>query len=377
MTSASFINPPSGSHRNPPVACEDHLAVGLFVDWEDWPSTSKLLEDARPRFPEKFNLSGDDVYLGGLALTACSSGKSVGGPGGPFYEYALDNQDAGIEILVAGKPSLGPCCANVRFTLHGRFCLRKGDARFGYELVKRIVAELGGRIVRNEVSRVDLAIDLPGVDIDKFLEPFEAGHFVTKARTAPTYKSECRTLYFGSKGSQIRCCIYDKLCESRGKDTLELLRKWRWGGEVPTCATRVEFRLRRQALKTLGIGSIEQLFDKEADLLESLTTKWLRFTLGPVDREHNNQQRAETLPLWAEIGALFVAGVGGLTGKPLAPLPKAAADVSQLAKQAVGVVLRAAVQERRNLPDLRAFNGFARELMAPHAGSRLPLVFGD
>jgi hypothetical protein len=358
-----------------PSVCEDHLAAGLYPDWNDFDGLRQILEDARPRPPVKFNLAGQDIYLAGQHFAISMTGKSVGGAGGPYYEFVLTNEKLGIEILIAGKPSLGPFCANVRFTLHGRFFLQHGDARSGYELVKRVVEELGGQITRSEVSRVDIALDLPGVDISEFLVPYEAGHFVKKPKTTTTYVSDCENLYFGKAGSQIRCCIYDKLCEARGKGTLEQMRYRRWGGVIPDSATRVEYRVRRQALKTRGISSVEDLFEKEGDLLESLTTKWLRFTAGPVDRAHNNQQRAETLPLWAEVQRLFVEGVGGLTGKPLAPLPKIAADVTQLGKQAAGVVLRAATEEQRDLPDMRAFNAYARKLMAPHAAVRLPLVF--
>jgi hypothetical protein len=42
----------------------------------------------------------------------------------------------------------------------------------------------------------------------------------------------------------------------------------------------------------------------------------------------------------------------------------------------VGAVFCATEEERRGLPDLRAFNAYAWGLMVPYAASRLPLVFG-
>lgn len=372
-----IINPSPSSHGYKEAwhVGEDHLDFGLYVDWQQWEVvTRQRLTDARPNPPHKFNLTRSDIRLGGIPFAVPKRGRAVGRDGGPFFEFVVHNEALGINLLIADVPGASPSWANVRVTLHGRFFLQKGDARYGYQLITAVIEELGGHVRRSELSRIDIALDLPEIGMDAFLGPYQSGHYVTRSNVRETYKSGGETLYFGKAQSQVRCCIYDKLSDAREKKTLNLMCKRRWGGETPSCATRVEFRVRRQALKRAGIDSVEDLFEKEGDLLQYLCTRWLRFTDGPLDRENRNQARIDTLPLWADVHDRFVEGVGGLSGKPLAPLPKQPVSMVQWGKQAVGVVFSAAKAEERSLKSLGAFKAYAIDLMAPYASEKLPII---
>ena len=231
----TLINPSLSRHPEVWPVSEDHLSLGYYVDWKDWERTRQRLIEARPT-REHFSLDGCDIPLGRVPFAVPCRGRAVGNGKGPYFEFILENQDLGIELLIADVPGASPSWANVRVTLHGRFFLLKGDARFGYGLVHTIIAELGGHMQRAELSRVDIALDLPEIGMEAFLAPYRANNFIARARIKCTYKSAGNTIYFGKAGSQIRACFYDKLAEAREKKKIDLMIKRRWGGKMPSCA---------------------------------------------------------------------------------------------------------------------------------------------
>ena len=67
------------------------------------------------------------------------------------------------------------------------------------------------------------------------------------------------------------CRIYDKKAEVELKANPHInlcMRVYRWKcNEMPSAATRVEFELRREALKERGIDTVEDYYVKRADLV--------------------------------------------------------------------------------------------------------------
>jgi len=97
-----------------------------------------------------------------------------------------------------------------------------------------------------------------------------------------------------------------------------------------------------------------------------LVHEWFRLTTESVDRKNKNQSRAEVLPLLHEVQKAFEAWAGGPTGCPLEPLNLADADITQLLKQAYGVIKAAAeYQGKKNL---------SRETFLSYAANGLELV---
>jgi hypothetical protein len=147
--------------------------------------------------------------------------------------------------------------------------------------------------------------------------------------------------------------IYDKLAETiKCANALKrfAMMERRWGGIMPGEAVRVEFEIRRQALKDRGIDSVNDYCTKRPDLVYYLADEWFRFTADIVDRENKNQSRAKVLPLWKEVQAAFQSWAGCPQGCSLAPLDLERVDVRQLFKQALGVIKTAArYQGRSNL----------------------------
>ena len=119
-----------------------------------------------------------------------------------------------------------------------------------------------------------------------------------------------------------------------------LLEERRWGSPQ-TVATRVEFQLRREAIKSFGIDSIGDYFGKRAGLVAYLTSFWLRLVDSVPDRENNNTTRAGTHPLWSRVGDAFEAWAGA-TKKPARRVGRRLyRDPIRLLKQALGCLMSA------------------------------------
>jgi hypothetical protein len=244
----------------------------------------------------------------------------------------------------------------------GAACLYPG-AHDCYEKATRMIEALGGTIRHNRLSRVDICLDMRDVSLDEFYKPFSENRYICRSREDTAYVPQKgnggMTLYFGK--APLQCRIYDKLkeVEKRANPHKRLcMRVYRWGPILPNAATRVEFELRRAALKERGIDAVEDYYAKRADLVYYLTTKWLRFTANKVDRENKNQSKSRTLPLWNQVRKALEKWAGSPPGLSLVPLPKEQADVQNLLKQLIGVGQTAAGyqgQEITTIEELLAY----------------------
>lgn len=107
--------------------------------------------------------------------------------------------------------------------------------------------------------------------------------------------------------------------------------------------TRVEFRLRRDALKVKGVNTMRDLQEIEPTLVEWLTTRWFRILKDKKRRGRENRQ--EIAPLWREVQQRFREYFPGVDGvrREIIPLRKRplACSAEQLLKQATGCVASA------------------------------------
>jgi len=221
-------------------------------------------------------------------------------------------------------------------------------------------------IVRNKVSRVDACVDLPEAEVDCFCDPFHLGHYLTRGRKSALHEHDEIFLqgveefrvgrqYSGfSLGSgAIRLRVYDKMREAMfSPEKLALLAMRRWGRSA-TCATRIEFQLRREALKRWGVDSLDDWIAKRGAVTQKLTHDWFRLTEGLPDPKHTD--RAETLPIWETTQQRFAEWCGEPCEEPLKPLLVAPANVDHLIKQCVGLLLTILVRLGRPVDSADSF----------------------
>ncbi len=152
-----------------------------------------------------------------------------------------------------------------------------------------------------------------------------------------------------SIGTDIKLRVYDKRYELR-TDPL----KWgvfadKYDG-IPEILTRVEFQLRRNALKEFKTGDIERIEGVESyltvrdQLWRYLTEDWFRLTADKVDKDNNHQSRAATWLFWEAVQNAvskvveYVQRVGR----------KIQIDPEHLFKMGMGCICKAAVMEKGN-----------------------------
>ncbi|MEM7682847.1 MAG: hypothetical protein AAF288_12895 [Planctomycetota bacterium] len=212
------------------------------------------------------------------------------------------------------------------------------------ETIANWIAELGGTLLRVQVSRVDMTADfaIPDGPSTEWLKSAVVG----RSKKTKQYETECKleTFYVGKRGAPIQGRIYDKALQMRSAVNSRFLTEL-WGGEEP--AWRVEFQLRRSKLRQLEIDSLDDLRKHGAWLWRYLTEDWL--TLRLPDNPHTSRRSLH--PWWQAIQHCHAefGGTGTRDGRcisvPKAPVEWYVAHIS-------GCLVTFAARERlRKLPE--------------------------
>jgi hypothetical protein len=131
--------------------------------------------------------------------------------------------------------------------------------------------------------------------------------------------------------------VYDKFRKSAtDSEMLALMQTRRWGGLSGGQAIRVEFELRREKLKSLGVESVFDWFDKRGSITHYLSHDWFRMTDGEVDPQHPD--RSPTLPDWV-LAQDALANWSGDSLCELLPLPKLSINADHLLQQIIGALI--------------------------------------
>ncbi len=365
----SSNTPPSSSNLDEIdswIGAEDWLEWVLYVQWTDWKNLNDRLKRAKEDAAiEGAPLGWDEIlFMGGMA-TVDRMGARMGGKKGAYFAYKLEYEE--LTVLIAERESPHKTFPSVVIRADGDACLSIG-AKEAYEKATRMIEALSGKIVRNRLSRVDICLDMPEVDIEPFDRAFLEERYICRAVSKSRHSGTGVTVSIGK--SPLMCRIYDKKAEVELKANPHknlCMRVYRWKcAEMPFAATRVEFELRREALKDRGIDTVEDYYAKRADLIAYLTHDWLRFTANKVDRENKNQSKTRMLPLWNKVSKAFKNWAGSPLGLTLEPLPKEKADVRNLIKQAVGAITAAAGFQDVKLKNLEEAIDYLKKITADY-----------
>lgn len=198
--------------------------------------------------------------------------------------------------------------------------------------LQELIAKAGGKIVKVKCSRVDPCVDilLPEQVWDNSIAKYR----VCRARKlSEHFENDILTGLSIGQG-QICARLYDKPLEIR---TQSPHKEWLYGiwGIDPDGIPeghriiRVEFQLRRTALKELGIDLISDLYNKSENLWAYCSRKWLKFR----DRPGNHHTMRKTFQWWKAVQNGFP---GAQTAHPLIREPAFKAQEKQLFYQAKG-----------------------------------------
>jgi len=333
------ITSPSIGH-NLETGGEDTADFSLYVQWED-EMFSKLCEELKKAQhaarDDAQGFKGDILVVDGREFIVSPAGAKGKAKGSPYYAWVCESH--GLRIKVADRVNPHEKIPNV--SVHaGSLLLMQAGIEGVWADVQAAIEKLGGEIVRDKLTRIDACVDLPGVDVGVFTRALNDGCVITRARKRAIHFNGDRPtgMTCGAGATMVR--MYDKALEvrQRGDEAKQLyLEKFRWGGPQKT-ATRVEFQLRRDALKSLGVDSVDDWIEKRAAIVAYLTGQWCRLVVD-VDKSNQNHGRAALLAEWQVVADAFVAWVG--RAAPAKRNKTAAPDADALMKQAAGCLMSA------------------------------------
>jgi hypothetical protein len=280
--------------------------------------------------------------IGGYEVLVGHSGANAG----LHYKYRFTID--GVVFLIHHNPPKGRQCVRIRY---GATALI-GRSLFTLHLaVLAFLRSLGFIVTCEKLSRVDMQV-LVKRQVSDFVLPILRGHAVKKSRI-DSIKNRCEkieTYTLGNSG-RLELCIYDKRAElhhalSQDPIKYQLMLRHCIDPEYffnDGSITRIEFRLWRDALRAVGIDTVQDLQEREYALADWLTTHWFRLLEKPKIRGHENL--ASIHPFWLEVQSLFrkwFPGVGN-DNKPVewSPREPVSCDPVMLEKQAAGCLASA------------------------------------
>jgi hypothetical protein len=265
----------------------DSLDISCAVVWtEFYEKLSPLLSDGKLRAQDDDKPVILGEYMSG-PLSIYPTGRK------PNYLYHLEHANAHLFIANAEN---GDKFQNVFVSFKSKALWMIGVRGLLDEL-KTLLNDLGGSVEEGsvKVSRCDLCSDwhIPGGISLPFLEQ----HSITRSRKSTHFMNgkALETLYIGSPSGPVQVRIYDK-----SREILKSRKDWFkeiWGEELEKDVWRVEFQVRRPALKQFGIRSVDDLLVWLASMWLYLTNKW--FSLKLLD--DLNTSRRTFHPWWKAI----------------------------------------------------------------------------
>lgn len=327
----------------------DWLEWSIAVQWpaDVYQELFSELEEVRQecqdsKVPEKLH------YLyGSLPVFVHRMGKTRGGARGRHYPFVITL--GGIQCLIGNwQPSEG-LPDNFVVCLTGRDCLLRGAWQCR-ELVHAAITKFGGEPVGEKVSRVDFCLDIDGLSTRLLQELVESRHYISRFKEVCPHSNlvdDSKTGFTAGKRPQ-RLIVYDKIEQVRRKydrEYVHALIQYRYGGNCPGQATRVEIQLGREVLRKFGIGQPADIPLHGPSALRRILTEGFRVVDRPIPPGTKNHSRAEIHPLWTSIIEAFEKCFGE-PGPPPPPLDRSEMSPDQLIKQGFGCFRNAALQKR-------------------------------
>jgi hypothetical protein len=217
--------------------------------------------------------------------------------GTKLYPYVLKHAD--ITLFLSPRPATSPIPSA---SLHVGSISCHQTPLILVNQIKNWLKMLGLYVIEEKVGRLDVCADiavpiaLTGIDDQKKM--------ISRCTKTASYFSHRKLTGMQYGRGDIVCRIYDKSQEMIDKSDAEKIMFFydHWDLPVEVDVTRVEFQLRREAIKTL-VGtsddtSLQEIMCHLPHIWKYLTTEWLVLTGNEVDRKNNHQSRSLPSVLW-------------------------------------------------------------------------------
>jgi len=302
----------------------DSLVLSLYVDWKDT-SIFSYLDECKEQSKQS-----DIDYQGQLKHLHTDNvwPFNIKPHGSKGFSWILIGKDFTYKIANSATPGTRP---SVMIEIRSETLWRLGPDE-AVKIAHTIIEANGGHIIETKWSRVDLCVD--------FLMPEDYWSYklmdyaVTRATdVAPYYRYKILTGIRIGKGI-ITARLYDKPLEIKQQSKKEWMFDI-WGMKHAPKGKkiiRIEFQMRREVLKELGLNKCDDLFKKIEKAWAYCTQKWLKFQ----DRPGLHHTQRSILGWYEEIQNGF-KGIQG--AEPLVREKAVRVDKRRLMQQANGLIV--------------------------------------
>lgn len=308
----------------------DTLDAGLYIEFPDtFPRLIRTLSKWKAK------ASGTKGYVAG-------NGRCIVHPGGKTnYPFLL--QYPGFMLYLSRHIRPFGQTPNAKLILGSQLLWERGERSAFDHAIHELQALADAVPSEVRFSRADITADLliPGGLSDSFLREFG----VKRSRKTKIFfdNDRMQSYYVGSAESPIQLRVYDKSAEISHSGKVWFLDLW--GITINVDVWRIEFQLRRPALKSLGLNSLDDWMKFRGTLWNYLTGEW--FSLRLHDDE--NASRRTVHPLWDTVQACTSRfDEANVTLHRQRPVPSS--DISHLMKQLAGGLV--GLGARRGVIDL-------------------------
>lgn len=282
-------------------------------------------EASKEHHPVPLNLAGHCLLLHQAGIGSGNQSR---------LEYRMEW--SGVTIAVSSRDEATRQLSNFYCKIPGEACLVVGfdEAR---RVITEILAALGGVVVDEWVRRLDLCLDLPGVNLrEQLIDPFEQGHFVKTAKFWNSWNgADGKTGFTVGTAPRLKLNVYDKLVDVRRHDGIYQLamKNRRWAGMLPEAATRVEYRIGGEWLRSYGLNTADRVLSSLPEIVARVACRpphaFFCMTDRDPDTEHHHQSRACVLPLWGQI-VDTMQSLAGVPRERLRPLERMEATLKRV-----------------------------------------------
>jgi len=214
-------------------------------------------------------------------------------PGGkpPAYRYHIENDEFALYFAKSNRGNNSPIFVQVRQRM-----LWELGVKETHKTITNFVSELGAEITGDKISRIDLCCYTDSMKVwgNKMIDTAVGGF--KKFRPYLDRLKNYESMYFGKSGPII-CRIYNKSKEIETSQKEWFKSLWKFHGlDTDKEIINVEFQVKREALKEMGISSVKDCLDQLPGVWKYLTEKWLTFR-----KKAKDYKKPVTLRWWKQI----------------------------------------------------------------------------
>ena len=259
----------------------DYLTLAINLQWEK----SDFLERLGELKAKAKEHSEDQAHsVGDWAFTV----KPHGAQG---YEWLLVGKEFTVKVGNWLNPTTRP---SLMVDIRSETLWTEGPVN-AVERIAAIFKELGAQVLEVKPSRADLCVDML-IDESVWTTDLAKNRVTRAVKSNLHFENDVMTGITIGLGGPVSARLYDKFREvvTKSKKTW-FFELWGLDHEPEGFKIiRVEFQLRRPALKELGMESITDLFTVSDNAWAYCAERWLKFQ----DRPGNHHTMRKTFPWW-------------------------------------------------------------------------------